>query len=269
MSEDDPALDNDLALRLDWYHTSTHDRWPSTIDFAAGLNDDLRRMMGGDEAVLQWARGQSAKALHVGTYEAAIHNMLRRIADQGDEGKQFYLYRVQLNPEAVMWPEWVPDSSNFVGDWHLDELFSSEVKVVRYVNYHEDAGGLSLAIRPSALLATQRLAIPLPTANDDPWTVDTVDRLQAEPPDHSLPVGLERHRHLLQDSPRAVVAAAASSVLANRLPVNLRDQFGASTRWHPESEPSDWAHYAMGLASLVEDWARVLAELDDRPANEH
>ena len=166
--------------------------------------------MGGDEAVFEWARRQSAKALHVGTYESAIHNMLRRISDQGDRGKQFYLYCVHLKPQTVMWPEWIPDSSNFVGDWHLEDMFSPEVEAVRYVNYHEDAGGLSLAIRPSALGATQRLAIPLSTGVDDPWLVDTVDRLRAEPPDRSLPVGLERQRHLLEDSPRAVTAAAAS-----------------------------------------------------------
>ena len=90
-SEDDPASDAVTALQLEWYHTSTYDDWPSTIDFGSGLDDDVRRMMGGDEAVFEWARRQSAKALHVGTYESAIHNMLRRISDQGDRGKRFLL----------------------------------------------------------------------------------------------------------------------------------------------------------------------------------
>ena len=48
----------------------------------------------------------------------------------------------------------------------------------------------------------------------------------------------------------------------------MLDQFETATRWHPEGEPSDWARYAMGLASLVEDWPRVLDALDDQPTLE-
>ncbi len=54
-------------------------------------------MMGGDKHVAAWAARRRAKALHIGTYEAAVHNMLRRIRDQADRGNQFYLYRVHLS----------------------------------------------------------------------------------------------------------------------------------------------------------------------------
>ncbi len=39
----------------------------------------------------------TSKALHVGTYEAAIENMLRRMNDELDSHAQFYLYRVELD----------------------------------------------------------------------------------------------------------------------------------------------------------------------------
>lgn len=45
--------------------------------------------MGGDKRVVSWAARQRAKALHVGTYEAAVHNMLRRMRDQADDCSQF------------------------------------------------------------------------------------------------------------------------------------------------------------------------------------
>lgn len=53
--------------------------------------------MGGDEGIDAWAARQCAKALHVGKYEAAVHNMLRRIY-------------------------WLTDPSNFVGDVVFDEV---------------------------------------------------------------------------------------------------------------------------------------------------
>lgn len=95
----DPALDDDRVTRLFWYHTSTQpDRPTRDFDPAAGLTVETRLRMGGDLRVADWAARQRAKALHVGTYEAAIHNMLRRIDDQADHGSQFYLYRIRLEP---------------------------------------------------------------------------------------------------------------------------------------------------------------------------
>src|SRR5699024_2742462 len=95
----DPALNDDLVAQFFWYHTSTQPDWPSRdFDPAADLTPGIRRMMGGDERVTAWAARQRAKALHVGTYEAAVHNMLRRMRDQADRGNQFYLYRVHLKP---------------------------------------------------------------------------------------------------------------------------------------------------------------------------
>jgi len=99
----DPALDDDRAKRSSWYHTSTQSDWPTKdFDPAAGLTAETRLRMGGDLRVSAWVDRRRAKTLHVGTYEAAIHNMLRRISDQADHGSQFYLYRVHLKPTTVV-----------------------------------------------------------------------------------------------------------------------------------------------------------------------
>ncbi|HET7477105.1 MAG TPA: hypothetical protein VFJ97_13920 [Dermatophilaceae bacterium] len=81
---EDP-VHNDSAVRgFHWYHSSTHENWPdSNFDPAARLTADTNRRMeamgSGVGAVERWAERQKAKALHVGTYEAAIENMFRRM----------------------------------------------------------------------------------------------------------------------------------------------------------------------------------------------
>lgn len=113
---EDVALADEAPLQLIWYHTTTCADWPSMgFDPAKGLTDLARRRMGGEARVQAWADRHRNKALHVGTYEAAIHNMFRRCADQGDQGEQFYLNRVFLKPSAVVDEGWLTDPSNFVG----------------------------------------------------------------------------------------------------------------------------------------------------------
>ncbi|WP_328549580.1 MULTISPECIES: hypothetical protein [unclassified Streptomyces] len=142
---DDPALDDDRVAVF--WHTSTQPDWPTRdFDSAAVLTPETRMMMGGDEHAAAWAARQRAKALHIGTYEAAVHNMFRRIRDQADRGNQFYLYRVHLNPSVVVREGWRIDPSDFVGDVVLDEVCPPGVDVARYLNYHEDPGGLSLVL---------------------------------------------------------------------------------------------------------------------------
>ncbi|MDT0615538.1 hypothetical protein [Streptomyces lancefieldiae] len=139
---DEPALDDDWVVTVSWYHTSTQPDWPRRdFDPAAVLTAETRMRMGGDERVAAWAARQRAKALHIGTYEAAVHNMLRRIRDQADRGNQFYLYRVHLRPSVVVREGWLVDPSDFVGDVVLDEVCPPGVGVARYLNYHETPAG--------------------------------------------------------------------------------------------------------------------------------
>lgn len=72
----DPALDDSLVLSLSWWHTSTHADWPpEDFDPTARLDGTTLQRMGGDEATERRASRQREKALHVGTYEAAVQNM--------------------------------------------------------------------------------------------------------------------------------------------------------------------------------------------------
>jgi len=94
--ENDPALQDNLVSTFAWYHTSTSPDWPSP-DYAAQFENRLKWVerdfgISRDNYLAQ----QTSKALHVGTYEAAIENMLRRMENQDDGTKQFYLYRVAL-----------------------------------------------------------------------------------------------------------------------------------------------------------------------------
>lgn len=222
VADDDPALIDSNVPRLYWYHTSTIADWPPEhLDPAAKLTERTRLMMGGDESVARWAERQRSKALHVGTYEAAIHNMLRRIDHQADHGKQLYLYRVRLKATIGLRDGWLIDPSNFVGDVILDEVCAPGIDAARYLNYHEDPGGLSLAIGRDAVAATQRVAIP------------------------SEPVGSEDLVSVTQ-----------------RLPVNLREHFGAASVVSDTAGSTDWRRYVMGLAGLIFDVGRVLNELD-------
>lgn len=106
---DDPALDDDRVAVLSWCHASTHPDWPTKgFDPAAALTPETRMRMGGDVLVTAWAARQRANAPQVGTYEAAVNNMLSRMRDQPNHGRQFYLYRVCLDLEVIVLDEICP-----------------------------------------------------------------------------------------------------------------------------------------------------------------
>lgn len=202
---DDPALDDDRVARFFWYHTSTQPDWPTrNFDPAAVLTSETRMMMGGGERVAEWAARQRAKALHIGTYEAAVHNMFRRIRDQADRGKHFYLYRVHLSPSVVVREGWLIDPSDFVGDIVLDEVCPPGVDVARYLNYHEDPGGLSLALGREAIAGVQQIPVPLPDAWDADWVREAVAALETAS-DAPVPATGKSARFMRPASPRAVL----------------------------------------------------------------
>jgi hypothetical protein len=136
-------------------------------------------------AVERWAARQKSKALHLGTYEAAIENMFRRMRDQGDDDTQFYLYRAQLTSECVIEPGVHAEPTNWLGDAQLAEVCAPHVQAFRYVNVHEEPSSVSLAIDLSAIHAVQGIAIPLPVDPANMWVLEATARLQkaaSEPP---------------------------------------------------------------------------------------
>jgi hypothetical protein len=263
VAPDDPALSDDNVAQLIWYHTSTQPDWPTrNFDPAAELTEQTRQMMGGDDRVAHWAERQRAKALHVGTYEAAVHNMLRRINDQADHGSQFYLYRVYLAPTITVREGWLIDPSNFVGDVVLDEVCPPGIDVARYLNYNEDPGGLSLAVGRAAIASTQQIAIP-PLSNDDPgWVATAVGEFERATVTSPPSAGSRPIERRSAPSPKSGRARELVAPLAQRLPVNLRRQFEAATAFNDNLEPEEWARYVMGLMNMLVAPEQVVAELD-------
>lgn len=164
--ENDPALGNEAVAGYAWYHTSSWADWPSPqhdVEVEASYRQHADRMSGLGITDIDGAiRRAASRALHLGTYEAAIENMLRRMRDQADDASQFYLYRVavQADPERIN-QGYRDENAEEASQLGLADLDADDLDVVRYLNVHEAVGSLSLAIRSECIVATQRLAIPV------------------------------------------------------------------------------------------------------------
>ncbi len=247
VSADDPALDTRSVVRFAWYHTTTHDDWPRRdYDPLATLTPvTIQRMRamtrpGGAE---RWEERQRSKALHVGTYEAAIQNMLRRMDDQGDAGKQFYLYRLRLRDDVVTSEGWVPDPVDFVGDVQLNDICPPGTDVAPYLNLNEDPGSISLALGRTAIATVQRIAIPVEAA-DSHWPRSAEAMLAVAEPER-----------------RPAVVRRLVADLGLTLPRSMRGGFESVARVY-STNPERWADYAWGVARLIADPGQTQARLD-------
>jgi hypothetical protein len=260
---DDLALTDEKVSQLAWYHTSTQVDWPTNdFDPAVKLTPQTRQMMGGDYRVARWAERQRSKALHVGTYEAAVHNMLRRIHDQADHGSQFHLYRVHLKSTVTVRAGWLVDPSNFVGDVVLDEVCPPGIDVTRYLNYHEDPGGLSLALGRAAIACTQQIAVPLRWAEDPSWSAYAVTELDNADETSLRPTGSRVIGRRTAQSSRSKRAHEITASLAQRLPINLRFPFQAAAALTDTMAAEMWTGYVIGLMDMLLAPKPVLTELD-------
>lgn len=169
---------NDIALQseqvpvLNWYHTTTISDWPQ-INYdprSRTTAEALRRMekMMGSGGVERWAQRQKSKALHVGTYEAAIENMLRRMRDQHEPDSPFYLFRVELRHDVGIEPGVHREPTNWVGDAQPKDFLSPGNLIYRYINEHEDPGGISLALTVQAIASVT--GVKLRNAGNNPHT---------------------------------------------------------------------------------------------------
>lgn len=251
-----------------WYHSSTHVTWPDhDFDPATCLTEEIRRRMEaatGPGAVQRWTERQKAKALHVGSYEAAIENMFRRMHDEASSLDQFYLYRVQLDPSCSIHPGIEQEPTNWLGDAYLADVCSPETTVFRYVNVHEDPSGVSLAIEPAAVLAVQRISIPLAGDPADPWVASATQRLiaAAAKPVPASPAG-RRGKPWRQASPLSAEAHALELEIAEALPPRLRRRFRVDIDEDAvRQRPADLAIKLAGLARLVTRPEVTLKTLD-------
>lgn len=266
---EDPVQADSAVHDFYWYHSSTHENWPDrNFDPTAPLTDETKRrmeVMGSRVgAVERWAERQKAKALHVGTYEAAIENMFRRMQDQGNSVDQFYLYRVRLNPSCVIQPGVHREPTNFVGDAHLAEDCPPEINVLRYVNVHEDPSRVSLAVEPIAIHSVQRVSLPLFVDATDPWVLNAIARLLdavSKPP--SKPKADSQRWKRPEVSALISEVHRLESEMSSELPLRLRETFRVEFDIKGfEASPAAFPRKVLGLTNLVTNAEAVFDALD-------
>lgn len=166
---DDIALKDDQVDKLYWYHSSTYENWPDTEAYAAAYEAQIADARGlqrrsSSERLLKRHR---SKAVHIGTYEAAIDNMFRRLHDQDDRDglpPQYWLHRVQIHLDpGDLAPGVGEEPTDWVGDVPLS-MFDAEyggARAVRYVNVNEAHGSISVAIHPAVIATVATIPIPV------------------------------------------------------------------------------------------------------------
>lgn len=269
---EDPVHDDSAVRGFAWYHSTTHERWPDRyFDPAAGLTADTRYRMEalgfGEGAVERWAERQKAKALHVGTYEAAVENMLRRMQDQADALDQFYLYRVQLEPDCIIQAGVHREPTNWVGDAYLADICAPGTNVLRYVNVHEDQSSVSLAIELSAVRAVQRIPIPLTVDASAPWVASVTQRLIAASCKPMPPAVAGFRGRLAQPmSPLRSEARVIELEAAANLPPALRERINVGFIEDGFVErPSAFPMKVAGIVRLVTEPRSAHDALDAQP----
>ncbi|KGJ79330.1 hypothetical protein GY21_05355 [Cryobacterium roopkundense] len=268
VAQEDAAHDDSLVRKQYWYHSTTHADWPNRdFDPTALLSDVTKKRMeqlgSGGGGLGRWAERQRAKALHIGTYEAAVENMFRRMRNQDGSAEQFYLYRVRLSPDCVIEFGVQEEPTDFVGDAHLADVCGVGVNTFRYVNTHEDPSSISLAVEIDALHVVQRIRIPLEVPLSDPWVVEGTERLldAASRPAPFPKTAVERLRRM--PSALAVEAQRIETDASTHLPLELRDRISAAfeeANFH--TEPSAYPAKLRGLVQLVGNPQAVLHLLD-------
>ena len=167
---DDIALQDDRVGRLYWYHSITYENWPDAEAYADAYKEQIANgpaFWRGWSSPEQLLKDHTSKAVHIGTYEAAIENMLRRLHNQDDRDgspPQYWLHRVQIHLEPG---DLAPGAGEEPTDWvgnvplsMLDDEYGG-ARAVRYVNVNEAHGSISMAIHPAVNATVATIPIPV------------------------------------------------------------------------------------------------------------
>jgi hypothetical protein len=161
------ALQDDCVECLYWYHSSPYENWPDAEAYAAEFEAQIANMPPiGPFTPQNLLEQHTARAVHLGTYEAAIENMLRRLHDQDPkEGSpvQYWLHRAQIRLEpGDLAPGVGEELADFMGNVPLSMLHErGGARAVRYVNTNEADGTISVAIDPAVIAIVATIKIPV------------------------------------------------------------------------------------------------------------
>lgn len=167
---DDPAARTDSIDRLVWYHSSRYENWPDRDAYAADIAAIARQTVekgrgAGFFDPDRFIAGKLALAVHLGTYEATIENILRRLMNQDHTtifDTRYWLHRVEisLNP-GELYPGVNDEFSTMFGDVELEQLAALGARAVRYINRHEAKGSVSVAIDPALVHSVTTIELPV------------------------------------------------------------------------------------------------------------
>jgi hypothetical protein len=147
-----------------WYHTSTYQDWPSPTyrdDIAAQLKQSPLPTDQHERII----EAKTSLALHLGTYAAAIENMLRRMRDQDSPSHQYWLHQVQIRLQHADLAQGVhSELSGWFGDVPMTALTDLGARAARYVNVHEAPGSISLAVNPQVIKRVRTIPLSTTTA---------------------------------------------------------------------------------------------------------
>lgn len=168
---EDIALQTDSVSRLVWYHSSRYENWPDLEAYTADITA-MAMQTAGRFSMIDPDRIIATKlslAVHLGTYEATIENLLRRLEDQDRTDffeTRYWLHRVEIaltNPDDLHF-EVIDEFRNLFGDVELAQLQALGARAVRYVNLHEAIGSVSLAIDPALVCTVSTIELPVAEA---------------------------------------------------------------------------------------------------------
>ncbi|MGO4455299.1 hypothetical protein [Arthrobacter sp. RAF14] len=224
---EDSALDDSVLSNLAWYHTTTDPEWPRTekpLDPAL-LKHYTDRCHWSEEKIAKRRAVYEDFALHLGTYEAAIDSMLRRMRSEGDQASAFYLHRVRLRTDLRIEPGWRDENCQPAAKITMSALTAERVDGIRYLNAHEAIGSISLAVTRTAIESTQCIAIPVPSLSPQPDEesrarlrslrdqVRAVIETTSEAPPTRLELFRQKYGHLAVTSDRPVPPLVANHLL--------------------------------------------------------
>ena len=144
----DIVLQNDSVDSMYSYHSGGYENWPDLAAYTADMTLAGRPRAGFDPQ--RMVESKTSLALHLGTYESAFENMLRRLHDQdvGDPSEiRYWPHRVQIPLKPGDLGQHVGDeSASLMGDVLLSEVHTRGGRAARYINVHEAAGSVSVAV---------------------------------------------------------------------------------------------------------------------------